>query len=954
MSFNIFASVIVILAAFVAGMFGWRWRHIPGLQAFLLIALGIILWALVRGFSTLYNSLIEAQVWVRLVNFGIDLLPVAWLAFILLYARGKRSLSWLTWAGLLILPVISQLTVTPSQNLTNIQPAIWIESGGSMPLLSIRHSFWGWAHLLAGIVVLMIGGILLVLHLAHTPGIMRERTRWIDMVAMAPMAFYLVEVAGIQVRNSLFLTPLVFLAGQYAFLWTVRRGSYFQVLPEARDLLLEWMDNGILVLDRAGRIIDANQAAVSLWNMPASKLLGNPLSDLFPQMSGFVDRPANQDTVHTEIMFPANETTRWLDVRITPLYKNTSDFSGYMLEMHNVTRRRLAEDSLRESEQRYRQVIDGMIEGVIVQDADGMIIACNPSAELILGVSRAEILGQKSSSRIGRAIHTNGSTFSTEGDPFRISLSTNQPRTNEMLGIYLPDGSLRWLLINSQPLLKENDKRPYAVVSTFVDITEERKTEQTLRDSENMFRSLLESAPVAIIISNANGQIDLMNARAEHLFGYSRSELHGDFIETLIPERFHDRHIHLRGVFINNSHSRPMGQGQELIARRKDGSEFLVDVGLNLIHTNNGIFVMSYLMDITERKQAEEDLKLVNERLVHSLVELEHHNRELVTLAEMGDMLQISASIQEAYAIVASYAQKLFPDCSGALYISKPEQSLFETATAWGEQLPDESTLTTEMCWALRRGRAHWADFSGNTLTCQHTAHLPNYAYTNSICVPMGALGEVIGLFHLRCKTPSKQRTMEQLAATVADHITLSLSNLILREDLRSQSIRDPLTGVFNRRYMEEAFNHELNRATRHGHSIGVIMLDVDHFKAINDCFGHPYGDTLLIALANYLKNRLRGEDILCRFGGEEFTIILPDTTLESAVHLAERLRGEINAIEVDLVNKPEEPITISIGVASFPEHGRNADELLKSADKALYQAKQKGRDRVIAAQILS
>jgi diguanylate cyclase (GGDEF)-like protein len=216
----------------------------------------------------------------------------------------------------------------------------------------------------------------------------------------------------------------------------------------------------------------------------------------------------------------------------------------------------------------------------------------------------------------------------------------------------------------------------------------------------------------------------------------------------------------------------------------------------------------------------------------------------------------------------------------------------------------------------------------------------------------MQAQGEVIGLFHLRWKAPHPPPLADQLAATVAEHITLSLSNLRLREDLRSQSIRDPLTSVFNRRYMEEAFTHELYRAARHSRPVGVIMLDVDHFKAINDAHGHAYGDSLLKALAAYLKNRLRGEDILCRYGGEEFTIILPDTTLENALALAERLRSEIQALELEPGSPPLEPIHISLGVAAFPEHGRNAEELLKSADWALYQAKKRGRDQVITADL--
>jgi diguanylate cyclase (GGDEF)-like protein len=317
----------------------------------------------------------------------------------------------------------------------------------------------------------------------------------------------------------------------------------------------------------------------------------------------------------------------------------------------------------------------------------------------------------------------------------------------------------------------------------------------------------------------------------------------------------------------------------------------------------------------------------------------------------MGDMLQICASVHEAYAIVATFASKLFPECSGALYMADPTQSWFDPVVAWGEAPPDETPFSAELCWALRRGRPHKAAIAGNELDCQHLTGLELPGYTSTICVPMQAQGELIGLFHLRWREHPAPRVIDQLAATVAEHISLSLSNLALRENLRSQSIRDPLTGVFNRRYMEEAFAHELYRATRRGLSIGVIMLDVDHFKAINDAYGHAYGDSLLKALANFLLRRLRGEDILCRYGGEEFTIILPDTNLENALRLAEKLRTEIEAIETELAIQPPGPIHISLGVAAFPQHGRNAEELIKSADWALYQAKQKGRDQVIAAQ---
>jgi diguanylate cyclase (GGDEF)-like protein/PAS domain S-box-containing protein len=950
---------IILMAAALVGIDARRWRHIPGLQVFPLASLGVILWALGQAMIALATTASLRVLAIRISVAGIDLLLVAWLSFIFLYTRGQQRLSRLHWIAMLALLVLSQLTVTPAPGLTQVQPAIWFERGAVILWMGIRHSPWGWAQLLIGMLILLTGVILLVLHLAHTPGSMRKSTRQIAILSLVPMVIFLLESLTVQAQGGLYLTPLAFLAGEYAFLWSLKRGAYFQILPVARDLLLEKMDIGVIVLNPQGQIIDANPPAAALIGKPVQQLLHQSFESLFPTLAEKMDWTNLRQTIQVEVCLspPGGQTAVdaspcWLEVRFTPLLNHQQNFSGVMVEMQDVTRRRTAEEALRQSEQQYRQVIDGMIEGVIMTDASGNIIACNPNAAQILGIPSDEIIGLSLSNSNWRTIHEDGSTFMQEQYPANLALRTGQRQLHVTMGVYQPDNRLKWLLVNSEPLHKDRDKEPYAVVSTFVDITEDRQSAQALRDSEHKFRGLLEFAPVAIIISDEEGIIQLMNARAEDLFGYQRSEVEGKSIEILIPERYHKAHVRQRDEFIQESRSRPMGQGQQLIAKRKDGSEFSVDVGLNLIHTNQGTLVMSYLVDITDRKSAEEALRQANDRLVQSLVELEQRNRELVALTEMGDMLQSCASIQEAYAVVAAFAGKLFPDCSGALYMADPTLSWFDSVIAWGDKVADETPFSADMCWALRRGRIHSVSVSGNELDCQHVAQLGKQGYINYVCVPMQAQGEVIGLFHLRWKSPAIHRPNDQLAATVAEQVSLSLSNLILRDNLRKQSIRDPLTGIFNRRYMEEAFTRELHRAARHQHPVGVIMLDVDHFKTINDTFGHAYGDNLLKALAKFLAKRLRGEDILCRYGGEEFIIILPETNLENSIRLAEKLRAEVQAIETELTIQPLEPTHLSLGVAAFPDHGRNVDELIKSADWALYQAKQKGRDQVMVAQI--
>jgi len=190
----------------------------------------------------------------------------------------------------------------------------------------------------------------------------------------------------------------------------------------------------------------------------------------------------------------------------------------------------------------------------------------------------------------------------------------------------------------------------------------------------------------------------------------------------------------------------------------------------------------------------------------------------------------------------------------------------------------------------------------------------------------------------------------QQLAKTLAEHAALALANLNLRETLRIQSVRDPLTGLYNRRYMEESLERELRRSMRKKSPLGVMMLDVDHFKHFNDTFGHEAGDSVLQTMAKLFRSQLRGEDVVCRYGGEEFTVILPEASLEATRQRAEQLREAVKHVVPSFRGESLEAVTLSIGVASFPENGNTGEALLRTADAALYQAKQQGRDRVVVA----
>ena len=374
------------------------------------------------------------------------------------------------------------------------------------------------------------------------------------------------------------------------------------------------------------------------------------------------------------------------------------------------------------------------------------------------------------------------------------------------------------------------------------------------------------------------------------------------------------------------------------------------------------------LSESETRKKAQAELKRSHEELelrvakrtaalTRSVQELEQHNREIALLGEMNDHLQVCQNQKETFPIIVRYGTKLFPSTAGGLYLYKASRVYLEQVVAWGDGLNSTPVFNPEDCWALRMGKTHRMDSDDQSISCRHRTNSNGSTY---ICQPLTAQGEVIGLLHIQFAVPedgsnsSKPVTLKastnRLIGTLAENMAMALSNLNLREVLRLQSIRDPLTGLFNRRYMEETFERELGRVQRNRAGLTVIMFDVDHFKKYNDSFGHHAGDAVLSQLGAFLKKNVRTEDIPCRYGGEEFILIMPGLSAEGALRRAEAVRKGIADMTIEHKGQPLNCITVSMGVAAFPTHGETAKAIIQAADEALYRAKRNGRNRSFMA----
>jgi diguanylate cyclase (GGDEF)-like protein len=327
--------------------------------------------------------------------------------------------------------------------------------------------------------------------------------------------------------------------------------------------------------------------------------------------------------------------------------------------------------------------------------------------------------------------------------------------------------------------------------------------------------------------------------------------------------------------------------------------------------------------------------------------------REVELLRQLSELLQACATPEEAHGVMGQLCGRLFPDAMGAILVTPASRDGLWAVAVWGPPLAGgRERFQLDDCWALRRGRVYRVDDAGASPACPHLGQPTPSAY---VCVPLAAQGETLGLFTLAALPDAVAESglgepRVRLAVTVAEQFALALANLRLRETLRGQSIRDPLTGLFNRRYMEETLERELSRAEREHRPLALILLDIDRFKHFNDTFGHEAGDTILASLGSLLRSASRAGDVACRYGGEEFVLILPAASLADAQRRAEEIREAIRGLRVSLGSRSLEAVRCSMGVAAFPEHGEAGATLLRAADAALYRAKREGRDQVVLA----
>jgi diguanylate cyclase (GGDEF)-like protein len=376
-------------------------------------------------------------------------------------------------------------------------------------------------------------------------------------------------------------------------------------------------------------------------------------------------------------------------------------------------------------------------------------------------------------------------------------------------------------------------------------------------------------------------------------------------------------------------------EGAQYEERRELGNKIVTALQLFGGALIMGVLALSFRLNSGEaRRRREAALDAVAAR------------EQIEKLFRMTDMLQSASGYEDANAVLHATVQGLMPDMAGALFIFNNSRDRLDLATSWnipeGHTPPDH--VSPSACWALKRGKAHVNGGKQGALRCEHQK------FGGVVLeIPMAARGELYGLLCFGAEGPDAEQKVQAihgLATALADSMSLTLSSIALREKLRNQALRDPLTGLYNRRYMEDMLQRFTHISERNARPFSVIMIDLDHFKLLNDEHGHAVGDAVLRDVGQAITGALRQSDVACRYGGEELIVLMPDSGLTDAAAKAETLRQRIESIS----ERHGTRVTASLGVASVPDSSATATGLVALADEALYRAKKAGRNQVVTA----
>ena len=466
---------------------------------------------------------------------------------------------------------------------------------------------------------------------------------------------------------------------------------------------------------------------------------------------------------------------------------------------------------------------------------------------------------------------------------------------------------------------------------------------RSLQRSQQIQRLFLDQGPFAAYIKDEQSRVLYYNQELQSRFSVDPQEWLGKTDSEYLPDPEEGRRVMENDQVVLKT-LRPLKLIEEVKIPGNDQPCYWLSFKFPFSDYPTGACRIGGIsIDITESIEAQRSLTDLNRQLEEKTLELEAKKRELIYLSDMADMLYSCEFEDEVYQVVALTCSKLFPNMSGCINIIANSKNYVQINSTWGSERSSKEVFSLSDCWALRRGKLNLLSPCNAGLMCSHLIPPVSGAH---LCVPLFGQGEVIGILHINA-LEEISREAQQITEIIARTLGIALNNLSIKQRLTYDSLRDGMTQLFNQSYMQNITEQRLAEADRAGQPLSVIFLDIDNFKSYNSHYGHMTANIVLQGLAKLLLKSIRSFDIACRWGGEEFVIVMPNMTLETLRMRVEQLRIDVEQMQLKDGDQILKSITASFGIA-VSEPGITVKDFLNRANQAMLEAKRTGKNRVM------
>ena len=976
-------SILLLITASVALILGglaWRQRPARGALALCVLFGGLALWLGLYGLELAS----QREAWVMALNhlgyLGVTLVPAGWLLFALAYTeRLPRRLGWLL-AALALEPLLVQAALWTNAVHHMFFTALERTSWNGLSILRPTYGPWFWLHAAYSYALLLAATLVLLITLWRHSAYYRSQMPLILAAVALPWLVNLVRLLNLWPAIPLDLTAFALLLSGGLLLVGLYRMRPGILTPLARAKVIEVTDEGLLVLDAEGRILDINPAACRMLQVQAKAVLGRPASTVlavWPQWTEWLRSPTAESTSLETQPSPG----RWAELRYTPIRAPNGQLVGALLRLHDLTPRKRIEQALRESEARYRRLIEASPEAIFLLDAEGRFTWVNPQAvhlfnvadeQVLLGRSWSDFAAPEAAPHLATALQAaieegtardleytgqtaDGKSFFAQATLTALHFRHNGEEHMEILGLVRDITAIKATQEELRYVAQEERRQrelAQALRQAALTVTASLDFNQVLEQLLEQVARVVPYDSGSVILFREDGRAYVAKMRGYEQFGSEVVEAVRNFVFNLEwGQNFVWMSAHKQPLIIPNVPQDPnwIVLKETSYIRSWVGAPIVVHgetIGFFSLESTQPDYYRPEHAEMLMIFAGHAGIALENARL---FAEAQRRALEAETLREAAAAVTSALDLEQVLDLIIANLRRVVPydSCSVFLlekgYVRLVRGAGFEHPEKLvGHRFPAGNPLVEE---AFRAGQPvvlHDAQQDPRFQRWGGAEHIHGW-----IGLPLIARGQPIGYLTIDSHTPGAYTEEHaRLAQAFANQAAIALENARLFEQLQEAATTDALTGLANRRHFFDLARREFARARRYGSALSLFILDVDNLKEVNDSGGHLMGDLLLQVVGQKMRQQLRQPDIAARYGGDEFIALLPETALDKASRVAERLRRHL-ANEVIRNGEQAFPISVSIGTAEIDATCLALDDLIERADRALYWAKAQGKGRI-------